>query len=37
MLELVGYALSPYVRKVRAVLEQKNLSYQLDPLNPFTD
>lgn len=32
---LVGYPSSPFVRKVRLVLETKQLDYQLNPLNPF--
>jgi glutathione S-transferase len=30
-----GVALSPYVRKVLIVLEIKNISYRIEPVNPF--
>lgn len=32
---IIGSYLSPYVRKVLAVLELKGLSYQIDPIVPF--
>jgi len=37
MIKLIGYPVSPFVRKVRLLLEYKQLPYQLDPLNPFTE
>jgi glutathione S-transferase len=35
-IRIVGSYLSPYVRKVLAVLELKQLTYELDPIIPFT-
>lgn len=32
---IIGSPLSPYVRKVLVCLEQKGISYQLDPIVPF--
>jgi glutathione S-transferase len=34
-LKLIGAHLSPFVRKVRVVLAEKNLSYEHDPMMPF--
>lgn len=34
---LVGYPVSPFVRKVRVVLEQKGIGYTLDPVVPYTE
>ena len=34
-LKLIGAHLSPFVRKVRVVLAEKNLSYEHDPMVPF--
>jgi glutathione S-transferase len=34
-LKLIGAHISPFVRKVRAVLAEKNLSYEHDPMLPF--
>ncbi len=34
-LKLIGAHLSPFVRKVRVVLAEKNLSYEHDPMLPF--
>ena len=34
-LKLIGAHISPFVRKVRAVLAEKNLSYEHDPMVPF--
>ena len=34
-LKLIGAHISPFVRKVRAVLAEKNLSYEHDPMAPF--
>jgi len=33
--KLSGVSLSPFVRKVRVVMTEKNLSYEHDPLMPF--
>ncbi|MBY6162033.1 glutathione S-transferase family protein [Mameliella alba] len=35
-LTLVGYPVSPFVRKVRVVLETKGIAYDLDPVVPYT-
>ena len=35
MLKIYGALLSPFVRKVRAVLAEKNVAYELVPQNPF--
>src|SRR5262249_24431239 len=35
MLKVYGSLLSPFVRKVRAVLAEKQLQYELVPTNPF--
>jgi glutathione S-transferase len=35
MLTIVGSYLSPYVRKVLAVLHRKGLAYEIDPITPF--
>ena len=35
MLKVNGALLSPFVRKVRAVLAEKQLQYELVPTNPF--
>lgn len=35
MLKIYGALLSPFVRKVRAVLAEKNVEYELIPQNPF--
>lgn len=34
-LTVIGAPLSPFVRKVRAVLVEKKLEYKLDPISPF--
>jgi glutathione S-transferase len=34
-LKLIGAHISPFVRKVRVVLAEKNLSYEHDPMAPF--
>ena len=34
-LTVIGTPVSPYVRKVLAVLELKGLSWRIDPLVPF--
>jgi glutathione S-transferase len=34
-LTVIGAPLSPFVRKVRAVLAEKKLEYKLDPVSPF--
>lgn len=34
-LELIGAALSPFVRKARVALAEKDLAYDLDPMVPF--
>ncbi|MBY6141307.1 glutathione S-transferase family protein [Leisingera daeponensis] len=34
---LVGYPVSPFVRKVRVVLEQKGIGYTLDPAVPYIE
>lgn len=34
--KLVGYPVSPFVRKVRVALEQKGIRYDLDPVVPYT-
>lgn len=34
-LKLIGAGMSPYVRKVRAVLVEKSLAYEHEPLMPF--
>ena len=34
---LVGYPVSPFVRKVRVALEAKGIGYALDPVVPYTD
>ena len=35
MLKIYGALLSPFVRKVRAVLAEKSVAYELVPANPF--
>jgi len=35
MLKIYGALLSPFVRKVRAVLAEKDVAYELVPANPF--
>ncbi|MGD9886101.1 MAG: glutathione S-transferase N-terminal domain-containing protein, partial [Reyranella sp.] len=35
MIKIVGSYLSPYVRKVLACLEAKDLAYEVDPIVPF--
>lgn len=37
MTTLVGYPVSPFVRKVRVALEHKRIRYTLDPLVPYTE
>src|SRR3990167_9406917 len=32
---IIGSYLSPYVRKVLVVLDQKNIPYEIDPIIPF--
>jgi glutathione S-transferase len=34
-LTVYGSTISPFVRKVRVVLAEKGLDYQIDPINPF--
>ena len=34
-LTVIGAPLSPFVRKVRVVLAEKQLEYKLDPVSPF--
>ncbi|SHG90573.1 glutathione S-transferase [Cognatiyoonia sediminum] len=34
---LIGYPVSPFVRKVRVALETKGISYTLDPIVPYTE
>ena len=34
-LKLIGAHISPFVRKVRVVLAEKNMSYEHDPMAPF--
>ncbi len=34
-LKLIGAHISPFVRKVRVVLAEKNISYEHDPMAPF--
>jgi glutathione S-transferase len=36
-LTLVGYPVSPFVRKVRVALALKGVPYALDPVVPFTE
>ena len=36
MITLYGANLSPFVRKVRVFLAEKNIPYKLEPVNPFT-
>jgi glutathione S-transferase len=36
-LKLVGYPVSPFVRKVRLTLAHKGVPYDLDPVVPFTE
>jgi glutathione S-transferase len=36
MLKILGANLSPFVRKVRVYLAEKNIPYELEPVNPFT-
>lgn len=36
-LKLVGYEISPFVRKVIVTLKHKGLDYDLDPLNPYLE
>ena len=36
MITLIGYPVSPFVRKVRVVLEHKKIAYNLDPVVPYT-
>lgn len=35
MLKILGANISPYVRKVRVYLAEKNIPYELQPVNPF--
>ena len=35
MLKILGANVSPYVRKVRVYLAEKNIPYELEPVNPF--
>lgn len=35
MLKILGANISPYVRKVRVYLAEKNIPYELEPVNPF--
>ena len=35
MIQVHGVLLSPFVRKVRAVFEEKGLAYELNPVMPF--
>ena len=37
MTTLVGYPVSPFVRKVRVALEHKGIGYTLDPVVPYTE
>ena len=37
MTTVVGYPVSPFVRKVRAALEHKGIAYTLDPVVPYTE
>ena len=37
MTTLVGYPVSPFVRKVRVALEHKGIRYTLDPIVPYTE
>ena len=34
---LIGYPVSPFVRKVRVAFEAKGIAYELDPVVPYTD
>ncbi|MEL7013743.1 MAG: glutathione S-transferase family protein [Pseudomonadota bacterium] len=34
---LIGYPVSPFVRKVRVALETKGIGYTLDPIVPYTE
>jgi glutathione S-transferase len=34
-LKLIGAHISPFVRKIRVFLAEKNLSYEHDPMMPF--
>ena len=34
---LVGYPISPFVRKARVALEAKGIAYDIDPVVPYTD
>ena len=36
MVRIIGSYISPYVRKVLVVLDVKGLSYEIDPIIPFT-
>ena len=34
-LTLIGGSVSPFVRKVRVFCAEKNIAYDLEPVNPF--
>jgi glutathione S-transferase len=34
-LTVLGASVSPYVRKVRVVLEEKGIAYKLEPISPM--
>ncbi|NOT57316.1 MAG: glutathione S-transferase family protein, partial [Deltaproteobacteria bacterium] len=36
MVTVHGANISPFVRKVRVLLAEKNIAYTLQPVNPFT-
>ncbi|MGE0821333.1 MAG: glutathione S-transferase family protein [Candidatus Binatia bacterium] len=36
MITVYGANVSPFVRKVRVFLAEKNIAYKLEPINPFT-
>lgn len=36
MITVYGANISPFVRKVRVFLAEKNIQYKLEPINPFT-
>ncbi|MPV85478.1 glutathione S-transferase family protein [Ostreibacterium oceani] len=36
-IQVIGYPISPYVKKVLAALNLIGVDYELDPLNPFTE